>query len=163
MSGYLLNNLMFYSKTGLSTYDNTDWPISFAKENCVLKNNPVWNFLSKNFAQKQSGYVSLVLNGANSNKNPPFYRSSTFNMMELPELKHIASKISNINLILTHPPGEKVLEICSNGKSIQEVTTLAAPIQVKCKEREPQFVFLLCSYNPGNCTSMKIPDPVISG
>lgn len=150
LSGYLLDELLFCSRSNLNYFSNTSCPIQ-----CVSRSNPFWNAASIGFARQASGYVVSVLNG--SRTNGAMANTSTFYKYELPELN--SNRVTHVKVLLLHTPDEPKYETCKKPKSLAQLekTLKEKNIAYSCEDNPEDILMLMCFQNPlsNECQSIK--------
>ena len=141
MSGYLINRLTFCSKKKSSNFDYESCPY-----NCVACNSSFWNAAARNFAEKASGTVSIVLNG--SNPEGAYSNSSTLAKYQIPYLN--SRRVDSATIILLNSPGQGKNETCSSPDSLTDLfnALTAENISYTCIDGAKEVLAIFCAANP---------------
>ncbi|RNA37464.1 ADP-ribosyl cyclase cyclic ADP-ribose hydrolase 1 [Brachionus plicatilis] len=114
LSGYLLDGLSFCSD------NKSDNFLTICPTDCVTRNNPFWNAVSKNYASKATGRVTAVLNGTRNSGALSNY--STFFNYELPSMNF--KNINHFQVILLHSPEMSKYETCQMPKTLNTLRNI---------------------------------------
>jgi hypothetical protein len=141
LSGYLLDSLQFCSDKDQPYFVESHCPLL-----CVYRNNPFWNAISTQFAQKASGVVTVILNGTRTQGALVNY--STFFNYELPALR--STVVSVVRVILLHLPGQLRHETCKSPKTLKALEKILEEKQIgyECQDNPPEIMPLMCLKAP---------------